>query len=71
MPGRERGGAQEDATLTQLIKIAELEIVGQANSAQMTRMRAQDRARFERLGSLKRSVLITVVESGQDQALER
>lgn len=62
--------AQEEVP-TQKITIGELEIFGQARDAQVVRMRAQDRARFERLGTLKRSVLSRVLESGQDQALER
>ena len=63
--------AQEDATPVQQITLDELEVVGSAQAAQVTRMRAADRARFERLGSLKRSVIGRVVESGQDQALVR
>ncbi len=63
--------AQEGETPSQIIEIETLEIHGEARGAQLSRMKAPDRARFERLGTLKRSMLGKVVDSGQDQALSR
>lgn len=63
--------AQEGETPSQFMTLEGIEIHGEARGAQIMQMKAPDRARFERLGTLKRSMLGKVVDSGQDQALSR
>ena len=53
----------------QVINIEDLRIDGQNKKPDLMRAQARDRAKFDRLARIKKSVLIRVVESAEEPAL--